>query len=316
MTGLDVAALATINAEHGEDSPMLRFDGSLDDADISLGDRMQLIANTARCVVWRDGTKWTVSRDQAKDAPEVQLDYRNLAASGDSTVGYASHLPASNDGVEVEYVDETTQSKKSYVRLSVATGAVVVGQGKNPKKFQLSGCATAAQAENRAHLEARRLLYQRTSVNDTALSDGLALGIGSLVRWVDPNDFAGDDGLQAGEVMKINTATKVITTSEALDWKGAASARMVFTGVDGRQLGVPIVVTPAPGGAVLASLPAGLYVAGGDRQLGSRYAFGVGLTDAELEASGLFVVTDKKPAGDGTVSLSLATYDDRLYEFD
>ena len=75
------------------------------------------------------------------------------------------------------------------------------------------GCTTLAQAWNRAQLEARRLLYQRTSVSDKALSDANGLGLGSLVRWIDPNDFYGDDGLQAGEVMNTGTATARMPSS-------------------------------------------------------------------------------------------------------
>lgn len=314
IAGIDTAALAAINTEHGETSELLRFDGSLDDADMSLGERLQLVANMARCVIWRDGTKWTATRDQARPYPELQLDYRNLAAGGESAIGYAAHLPASNDGVEVEYVDEVTQAKKSYVRLDINSGAPVVGMSANPKKIKLAGCATTAQATNRAYLEANRLLYQRESVNDTALAEAQTLGIGSLVRWIDPNDFAGDDGLQAGEVMSIDGLT--ITTSEALDWKGETSGRILFTGEDGAHLGTPIVCTPAAGGCTLASLPTGLYVADADRQLGSRYAFAVGLTEAEVEAAGLYTVTYIKPDGEGNVSLVMANYDERIYGYD
>lgn len=313
---LDTDKLAEINADLGEDHPLLRFDGSLDDADMSLGERLQMVANHARCQLWRDGMKWTVTRDQARWAPEVQLDYRNLAASGDSTISYAAHLPASNDGVEVEYVDEATQSKKAYVRLNISSGAPVAGISSNAKKMSLPGCCTLAQAENRAQLEARRLLYQRTSVSDTALGDGGALGLGALVRWIDPNDFAGDDGLQAGEVLAIDG--NIITTSEPLDWGGHTEGRMLFTGTDGRPLGIPVICYPvaAANGAELATVQPGLYVADADRQCGSRYAFAVGLTQAEVEAAGLYVTTEINPAADGTASLALAAYDIRMYEAD
>lgn len=314
ISGLDTDALAAINAELGETSPLLRFDGSLDDADMSLGERLQYAANTARCVVWRDGTKWTATRDQARPYPELQLDYRNLAASGDSTIGYAAHLPATYDGVELEYVDEETQSKKSYIRLNISSGAPVVGAVSNPKKIKLQGCATAAQAENRAQLEARRLIYQRVSVSDTALADAGVLGIGSLVRWIDPNDFAGDDGLQAGEVLAISG--NIITPSEPVDWKGQASGRIMFTGQDGKQVGTTRVCYPSGDGIEVAALPDGVYVRDGARQLGSRYAFAVGLTQAEIEAAGLYTVTEIRPSVDGTVSLSLAQYDSRIYGAD
>ena len=315
ISGLDVDALAAINAEFGEASELLRFDGSLDDADMSLGERLRLIADTARCVVWRDGQRWTVTRDQARAYHELQLDYRNLAAGGDSALSYAAHLPVTHDAIELEYTDPASQSKKAYVRLSIATGSVASGVGANPKKIKLAGCATQAQAENRAHLEARRLMYQRVSVSDDALADAIPLGVGALIRWIDPNDFAGDDGLQAGEVLSISGAT--ITTSEALDWQGATSGRVQFTGADGRRLGAPVVCTPGASGAVvLASVPAGLFVAGPGVQCGSRYAFAVGLTEAETEAAGLYTVTSVKPKGDGTASLAFVAYDQRMYEAD
>ena len=317
LAEIDTDALAAINAAWGETSALLRFDGSLDDADMSLGERMQLIANHARCVLWRNGTQWTVTRDQARTSPELQLDYRNLAARGDSTISYASHLPASYDGVEVEYVDETTQAKKAYVRLNISSGAVATGSASNPLKVKLPGCTTTSQADNRAQLEARRLMYSRTSVQDTALPDASQLGVGSLVRWVDPNDFAGDDGLQAGEVLAIDSLT--LTTSEPLDWHGEATGRILVTGVDGLYLGSPVVCAPgaAANKVVLASVPVGTYVRNGTtQQLGSRYAFAVGMTEAEMQAAGLFTVTEVTPAADRTLSIALAAYDARMYEED
>lgn len=312
---LDTDTMAAINAEFGESSPLLRFDASLDDADMSLGERLQLVANHARCIVWRDGQKWTVTRDQARQYPEMQFDYRNLASNGDSAISYANIMPASNDGVQIEYVDPATQAKKSYIRLSIATGAVLSGESANPKKIQLMGCTTLAQAENRAQLEARRLLYQRISVSDKALADANSLGLGALVRWIDPNDFYGDDGLQAGEVLAISGST--LSLSETLNWDGATSGRISFTDAEGARLGAPVVCTPAPAGVVLASVPAGLFVAdGATRQCGSRYAFATGLTEAELESAGLYTLTEIKQDGNGIVSLSLAEYDDRIYSED
>jgi hypothetical protein len=318
LAGLDAGAMAALNAQHGENSPLLRFDGSFDDADMSLGERLQYVANTARCTVWRDGTRWTLTREQRQTLVQLQLDYRNLARSGDSTISIAAHLPAAYDGVQVEYVNEDTQATKAYVNIDISSGAPVLGAvSANPKKMNLPACTTLAQAQNRAHLEARRMLYQRTHVQDTAFADAGIAGIGALVRWVDPNDFAGDDGLQAGEVLAISGNT--LTTSEPLDWKGATSGRMVLTGIDGRYLGAPMTCTPAPDGSgrvALASVPDGVFTAGGDRQLGSRYAFAVGLTQAEVESAGLFVVNEIKPSGDGTVSVVLSNYDNRLFEAD
>lgn len=316
MDELDVETLSEINDRIGEASPLLRFDCSLDDADMSLGERMSLIANHARCLVWRDGTKWTVSRDEAKDVPELQFDYRNLAGGAESSASFSAYLPDSHDGVEVEFADETSQKKKAYVRLSISTGSVVEASSANPKKFQLTGCTTRAQALNRGHLEARRLLYQRESITDTALADAGSLGPGSLVRYVDPNDFGGDDGLQAGEVLGASEA--LVFLSEPVDWKGAPEGRIVFTGVDGR-LSAPVRCRPEGDGVrILDAVPSQLYVADGRiRQCGSRYAFGVGITEAEMEAAGLYTLTSLKAEGAGErASIALVRYDARLYEYD
>lgn len=313
---LDTDALAAINTALGEPSALLRFDGSLDDADMSLGERLQLIANHARCSVWRDGTKWTVTREERRSVPEIQLDYRNLDARGESSIGYAAHLPASNDGIELTYVDEADQAKKTYVRLNVSSGAVVDGVSGNPKKISLLGCTTLAQATNRAQLEARRLLYERTTVTDTALGDAGQLGLGALVRWVDPHDFAGDADLQAGEVLAIEGTT--IQTSEPLHWQDGTSGRILFTGVDGLPIAAPVLCTPGATDTevILASAPAGLFVADADRQCGSRYAFAAGLTEAEMEAAALFVVRSARPAANGSVSLTMTSYDDRMFDYD
>lgn len=314
ISDLDTAALGVINASIGETSQLLRFDGSIDDADMSLGERMQMVANHARCVVWRDGQLWTVTRDQARPTPELQLDYRNLARNGESAISYAAHLPASHDGVELEYVEEQTQSRKAFVRLNIASGVVVEAACTNPKKINLLGCRTKAQAENRAHLEARKLLYQRQSVTETALAEAASLGIGSTVRWVDPADFGGDE-MQAGEVMTISGSN--ITTSEPLDWKGHTEGRMLFTGVDGLYLGSPVLVTLFGSGATLSSVPAGMFLRDGvTRQLGSRYVFSPGVTSAELEASGLYTVADIKPDEGHNVKISLVNWDSRIYDYD
>lgn len=315
MADLDTDRLAEINADLGETSPLLRFDASFDDEDLSLGQRMQLAANAARCLLWYDGEKWTVTRDQARAVPRMQLDYRNLARGGESSISYASHLPASNDGIELEYVDETTQAKKAYIRLSIASGSVVVGRSANPQKIQLIGCATTAQAENRARLEARRLLYQRINVTDTGLRDAAQLGPGDLVRWVDPADLYGDDGLQAGEVLAISGDE--ITTSEPVDWLSETSGRILLTGTSGAYLGAPVLCYPAAGGRIrLGTVPAGIFVADATRQCGSRYAFAAGVTESEMQASGLYTVTAARPDSRGNTSLALAAYDSRMYEDD
>lgn len=314
---IDIESLAAINASHGETSELLRFDYTFADRDVSLGERIQVAANAARCKVYRDGTQWVTYRDELRPSgASFQLDYRNLAADGDSSISESGHLPASEDGVEVEYVNEDGKTK-AYARLTISPdGVVSSGASNSPQKIALTGCRTNAQALNRAHLEARKIIYQRRRVSDTALMDAASIGLGEIVRWIDPNDFLGDDGLQAGEVLAVNGST--ITTSERLDFGAETSGRIVFTDAEGRSTS-QVVATPRTdglSGCVLSSVPAALYVAAGDRQCGSRYSFGVGLTESEMAESGLYVIESKKPSSSGTFALEMVAYDEKIYEMD
>lgn len=311
LAQLDVGALERINAEEGwEGSSLLQFNGSLDDADMSLGERVRLIADHARCLVWRNGSKWTFTRDSARPYPVMQLDYLNMAPS-EPSMSYSAHLPSTHDGVELEYVDPVSQSRKAYVRLNISSGAPVDGQSANPLKIRLSGCTNTAQARDRAKVEALRLVYQRQSLKVHALGEALDLGPGSLIRWVDPDDFYADDKLQAGEVIGIDGPA--VICSEVLRWDGAKQGRILFTGANGKYIGPPVICYRAEGGVRLSSKPAGLFVASGAQQVGSRYVFAVGLTDSELESASLWTVVGTTPNTDGTVSVSCVNYDKRIY---
>ena len=294
------------------------FDFSLDDKDVSLGQRMQTAANVARCIVFRDGLKWSFVREQlGAYGATVQFDYRNLSAGGDSTISYKGHLPTSYDSVELEYVDPIN-NKKAIIKLRInADGSVVAGTGQRAQKVQLAGCRNAAQATNRAYLEAAKIVYQRESVSDEALSDASLVNIGDIVRWVDPNDFYGDDGLQAGEVLAIDGAT--VTTSEPIHWSGQTSGRVIFTTGNGAST-TPITISKRSdnkNGFIAASLPSGVYLAdGSDIQLGSRYSVGIGLSQSDIEKAGLYVLTSKKPSSSGTIAIELAKYDARIYQYD
>ena len=67
---------------------------------------------------------------------------------------------------------------------------------------------------------------------------------------------------------------------------------------------------------MLSYVPDWLYLCSAGEQSSSRYAFGVGLSDAEIEGAGLYVIESKKPAGDGTISIEMVNYDPRIYEMD
>lgn len=316
---IDYDALTAIQSSINSSNPSLGyFDWSFDDKDLSLGERLKTAANAMRCAVFRDGVKWSFWRDQLSTiGPVMQFDYRNLAAAGDSQIGYNGILPSSYDGVELEYADPT-ENKKAYIRLRInADRTISVAQDlSNALKVQLAGCRNYAQANNRAQLEAMKLIYQNEVVTDTALQDAAALNIGDVVRWIDPNDFETDDGMFAGEIMEIDGFS--YETSEPIDF-GALTGRVMITGANGVPVGPYTCTkrTDGKNGFIVAQEIGDAYTADGyNIQSGSRYCVMVGVSEQQIQGAGLYVLTDKKPNADGTVGITLVNYNPVIYTYD
>jgi len=197
----------------------------------------------------------------------------------------------------------------------------------NPTTIQLAGCRTHAQAQKRAHYEARRMIYQRETVSDTALSDAALVNIGQLVRWVDPQDWYGDGGVWAGEVLEKTDGPLgledfvVIRTSEPVPITVATP--VTVTSVDGVPSSVSVAYPRTDGVNGFITDSGGTGDAGGNAfaaagliQCGSRYAVGQGVSTVGDHRKSLYILTSKKPSGDGTVAVELVNYDPRIYSQD
>ena len=314
---LDTATMQRINASLPSNTTLLNFDFTFDDKDVSYGERIATMANAGRCSVFRDGSKWSFVRDELRgNYPVMQLDYRNLSAGGDSNITMDRVMPNSFDGIELEYID-IALNKKSLIKLRInSDGSIVEGVAGNPSKIKLAGCRDKDQATNRAYLEAGHLIYSRDGVTDEALSDANMLGRGDLVRWIDPSDFYGDDGLQAGEIISI--VGNLVETSEECLFKAQSAGRAAFTGIDGSSSAF-VRCTPRNDGIngfIVDSVPSAAYLKTGDQGASSRYVFGIGLTEQEISEAGLYTVINKTPKQDGIIGLQLRKYDKRAYAHD
>lgn len=314
---IDLDALADILAANGgENSELLRFDGTFDDTDVSLGQRVATIANAARTGVIDNGQTWTFIRDQLRTGyPVAQFDYRNLAADGESQVSYKSPMANSKDGVTLEYVSPLTNKKTPIHRRILADGSIVDQLPLNALKVDMSvGCRTLSQAVNRLEYEVRRLLYIRRTVTDKTLADAQTIGPGDLVRWIDPGEFF-EGNLSAGEVLDVSGV--MVTTSEPVNI--STTSAVAFTSDQGLQLG-PVSCSPrtdGKNGFVVSSLPVGVYLADGyNVQAGSRYFVGNGLSTSQLNASSLYLVTQKQPNQDGSCNITLENYEPLVYSED
>lgn len=305
---LDVDGLYAIS-DSLSDTRLGRFDFSFDDVDISLGQRLQTICNAARVSVYKDGGIWRFTREESRPFPVAQFDRRTLA-SGDYQLQSRSALPSSFNGVELEYVDPV-KNKKSFIKLKITGSGIETGISSRPYKIQLAGCRDPFQAMNRAHLEARRIIYQRDTVKDTVLGDPTMASFGDMVRWIDSYDVAVNDG-EILDVQVIPGGYRFLT-SEPIKWEVGKVFRATITDESGLVSTPAIAVERPDNKNGFDANIVGWYTANdGVNQLGSRYL----VTTEQEEDAALFVITNKSPGDDGTVGIEMSQYDERMFEYD
>ncbi|EEJ5117647.1 hypothetical protein CG651_001188 [Salmonella enterica] len=316
-TELDLASLYAIDASIKSKNERLGwFDFSFDDEDISLGERLQTICNVARVTVFRDGLMWRFVREEKKSLIAVQFDARNLARDdGGGSLQYKCSLPTSYDGVELEWVDATDTNtdgtdKKAYIRLRInaSTKSIVVGAARRPYKLQLAGCRNKDQAMNRAQLEARRIIYQRIAVEDTALNDAFLVQLGDRVRWVDSYDTV----VKSGEILQVSGNT--FYTSEELGLRSDTSYKVSITDRYGYPSDWLTASYVAENSTAFTTEYDSAYIADDVSILsGSRFVITTPLAGEPMD----FALTARGPGNDlDTLSISLSQYDDRIFGYD
>ena len=164
-------------------STLKQFHYSYDDADISLGQRIATACNAARVGAYRDGQVWRFYREESKPVT-FHFDRRNIAGNAESQMSFRFQKPNDHDSVRLSYIDPDDNKERHIERkINVGLGTFETGIGERPLEIDLAGCRNTTQAVNRAELEVRRLVYQRRTVSERVLSDGLLVDIGDRVRW-------------------------------------------------------------------------------------------------------------------------------------
>ncbi|HEF8779604.1 TPA: MoaD/ThiS family protein [Providencia rettgeri] len=184
------------------------FDYTFDDEDISLGQRIETICNSARVTAYFDNAVLTFSREQSSEFPMTTFNRSNITGN-DMKISYDMSMPSGYDGIELEYV-EPVRNKKDYIRFRVDENGITEGLSRTPNKIVLQGCRNRYQALDRALLEANRLIHQRTSISLTTLADGGNVYPSDMVLIADTYD----SNQQAGYITDRNG--EVFTTSEKI----------------------------------------------------------------------------------------------------
>ncbi|WP_272687811.1 host specificity factor TipJ family phage tail protein, partial [Providencia sp. PROV079] len=204
---IDIDGLYRIN-DSLPDERLGYFDYTFDDEDISLGQRIETICNSARVTAYFDNAVLTFSREQYNEFPMTTFNRSNITGN-DMKISYDMTMPSGYDGIELEYV-EPVRNKKDYIRFRVDENGITEGLSRTSNKIVLQGCRNRYQALDRALLEANRLIHQRTSISLTTLADGGNVYPSDMVLIADTYD----SNQQAGYITERNG--EVFTTSEKI----------------------------------------------------------------------------------------------------
>ncbi len=316
-TMLDLDSLYT--ALDGVDSELKEFNYSYDDADISLGQRIHTACNAARVGAYRDGQTWRFFREESKPVT-YHFDRRNIAGNSESQMSFRFQKPNDHDSVRLSYIDPDDNSELHIERkINDANDGFEEGVGVRPLEIDLAGCRNETQAINRAELEIRRLVYQRRTVSERVLDDGLLVDIGDRVRWA----CIYDGDIVDAEVLEIavvrveingNTATTIrnLRLSERVQLTGDLIGHI--TDVNGDVHGPYSITSSVNGDYWVEGFDADIALVANNMptQLGSRVIIG---TTENLDYYD-FTVTSKTPNSDGTVQVEMIEYNELMFSED
>lgn len=303
-SSIDIYELYSIAASLPD--PRLGYcDFTFDDEDISLGARVQTICDAATVTAFWDDGVLSFTRDERKPNAVTVFNRANTKAE-DYSLSYDMTLPGGFDGVEVTYKNSVT-NKQAFIRYRIVGDQIEEGAAVKPKKFSMLYVRNSYQARDRALKEVRRLLYSRQSMSIKALADGEWVNVGQMVQVADTYDA----NQQAGYIR--SRQGNDFVTSERIEWQG--DMFVIVTDANGaptaRVQAFPRSDTIFGFTAAIPAITLNIFD-GYNVQSPSRYVIA---TQVEMDAT-KWTITEKKPNGDGTTSLTMSEYNDEMYNYE
>lgn len=275
------------------------FNYTFDSDNMSFEETVQTIANACFCNAYRQSGKIRLALDRRQDNSAALFTHRNKKPNAE-TITRTFANDSAYDGVEFVYQDPGTQQAET-IRLPLD------GSATKPKKFEIPGIRSFAQAWLRANREYRKLRGQRLSIETTCTTDARLLLPNTRVDIVDNTRFKSYDGevLEQGGLL--------LTLSQAVAFS-AGPHSIVLMRRDGGLQGIAVTEVPGRNDQVLLqSLPAEPIVTeeGGD---GVRTIYSFAADNARDKQA--WLVGEIDPPQDNYVTVRGVNYSPSYYEMD
>lgn len=300
----DLDALYEIQNRLDAINPELaQFDFTFDDIRQGLLEQISIITNVMRAQYFSDGSVYSFWRDDAVTGVDGVLSRTDVIAqeNRDYSISRKLFVEGDKDSIQIEYIDRTI-NKPTFIYRRLNGATIENAAGRNPKRVTLTGCQSRANAENRAELEIRRLMYQHTQGSDTFLNSAVLLNRGQVVYWDEIHETS---GYVSGQFRTVtgNTAT----LNQPIDI--TKSYNLYFTNIIGDVVGPQAVTINGERSITVADLGEA-YQPDNTTPLGSRFF----LIETEVTPQ-RWRIMDKQVNGT-VIQLTMNNYDPRIYEAD
>jgi hypothetical protein len=225
---IDLASFLTLSEtwdERGDEFNAI-FDGQQ-----VLFEAVNIVARAGRAKVYQQGGIWYCWRDQLQSLPVALFNMRNI---GKGTMKTQFLLPDHNtaDVVELTYMDENTWTEQS------VTCALPDSPQLYPVKENIFGVTNRAQAWREGMHMVAQNRYRRSPATFMTEMEGFIPTYGDMIALAHDRGTWG----QSGDLLAYNSGSKIVTTSEALDFSAGGTHYMRFRKKSGGYSG-PYIAT-------------------------------------------------------------------------
>ncbi len=218
-----------------------QFNYTFDSDNISFEETVQIVANAGFCTAYRQNGQIRLALDRLQAASTALFCHRNKQPNAESiTRKFAND--GDFDGVEFAYTDPDSNQTET-IKLPLD------GSARVPKKFEMPGIRSFAQAWLRANREFYKLFGQRVTIETGTFMDARSLLPNARVDIVDNTRFKSFDGEVIGQ------SGLTLTLSRDVAFSPGEPHSVVLMRRDGSVQGIPVTPGPSSWKVVLAYAP-------------------------------------------------------------